>query len=409
MNILFLCSSIPYPPYRGYQLRCYNILKKLSENHQIYLLSFMRNKSEEKNLQHLRKYCVKTIGIVGANTNFKAIIKNLFSLNPFHISTHRDAKFKEAFDSMLNQYPIDLIYCNFLYFVQYLNEKNRRNYTAVLDQHNLDRDMWHKISKKHSSWLYRIYGYYNFLRTKSYENRNYRKFDLCFSVSEEDLKGSQAIPRSPICVLAPNGVDTQFFKSTDQNLVVKNSLIFTSSNADRNIEAIKYFYFDIFPIVKKHKPETKFFIVGSIDRYRLNFIGDRKDIVITGRVRDTRPYFNRAVVYIAPFKLGGGSKLKILEAMAMKKAIVSTTVGCQGIDIKNEESVLITNQPEDFAKNIIRLFKDETLRNYIGENARVVVESKYDWGIIVDKIEDSINKIVALKGRSYDETDHSIL
>ncbi|MCR8632411.1 glycosyltransferase [Paenibacillus radicis (ex Xue et al. 2023)] len=391
MNILFLTTVPPLPSYSGYQLRCFNIIKLLSQKHRIFLISFVRNKEQEENLDLMKKYCANVYSINGGKTNVLEGIKNLFSILPFHVSSHNSLDMKNLIIKLQKEEKIDVFYSNIIYFGQYISLMDRAKVLTVLDQHNLDRDVWGKMSSNHPNNIYRLYCKLNLFKTKAYENKIYKEFDVCFSVSEQDLKGGRCFSKSTNFVLAPNGVDIEYYFPQEVS-PEKNSIIFTGSNAERNIQALKKFYFEIFPFVREKVSDVKFYVVGNISLGKLNFLSNDPSVTITGKVEDVRPYFEKAMVYVSPFTLGGGTKLKILEAMSMKKSIVSTTAGCQGINVLDGENIIIRDNEKEFAESIIECFNNSSLREKLGLNARQLAENNYDWSIIVKEIDGNLKK-----------------
>jgi len=401
MNMLFLTSVVPFPPHSGYQIACYNIIKCFSTHFNIYLLTFMHSEKEAKNLEHMRKYCKEVYGIVGAKTTVGAVVKNLFSMEPLHVMTHKNRRFAYTFHFILAKRSIDIIFFNHMYFAQYMNKDISIKYFTVLHQHGFDRDVWRKRAKDHPNFIYRIYSQYNLLKTKRYERMHYKNFNLYSFVSLYDLESAiQAgvISDESKAIYFPAGVDIKYYKPS--NIVPeKNSILFTGSNAERNFDALQYFYTDIFPLVKKKIPTTKLVIAGTIGVGNLNFLCGDKNVIVTGKVNRIVPFFDHAMVYVMPFRLGGGLKLKVLEAMAMGKPIVSTTAGVQGIreNIKSGKNIIIADNPGDFAQRIVDLFQDENLRFNIGHNSRLTVEKEYDWDIVVEKFVKEIDRRMKVK------------
>jgi glycosyltransferase involved in cell wall biosynthesis len=164
-----------------------------------------------------------------------------------------------------------------------------------------------------------------------------------------------------------------------------------------NIDAVERFANEVFPKVKQEMPDSEFWVVGKDPMKKVKALGSQQGIKITGTVEDVRPYYEEATLFVAPFRFGGGTKLKILEAMAMGIPIISTDVGCQGIEVVNGEHVIIENNLNNFAPKIMHLLNCKEERKMISKNARYLVEEKYSWKGIISNIERKIRDLVKEK------------
>jgi glycosyltransferase involved in cell wall biosynthesis len=184
----------------------------------------------------------------------------------------------------------------------------------------------------------------------------------------------------------PNGVDLGFFSPSPPS-PEKNTMVFTGAmNYYPNNHGILFFLDEIFPRILTRTPDARIFVVGSSPSKRLMKRASQ-NVIISGFVDDVRPYIARANVCVIPLLIGGGTRLKALEAMAMKRPIVSTTLGCEGIHLKHEESALFADTPEEFATAVVRLFGDSDLRSKLAENAYASVTAHYDWSAIGEQLE----------------------
>lgn len=388
MNILFLTITPPYPTIMGYKLRCFNILKKLNENNNnnVTLVSFYREETELDGTEELEKYCSEYYRVKASAKNISSIIKNQFSKVPYHVDAFKSNEFIDLIKKIKTNKRIDAVYCNMMFFGQYLEYFDKTT-IKILDQHDFDSYRWKKEVESYKLGARKIFSFINYMKTKQYEKDIYPKFDICFSVSEEDMEMSKPLSEKTKFFLAANGVDTKYFNNRMIYEKEERSILFTGGSSDRNVQAIRYFYEDIYPYLKDEG--LKIYIAGNIPKRKLDFI-DSKDFIITGRVDDIREYFEKSLIYIAPFKLGGGTKLKILEAGAMELPIVATNDGARGIDLKNNEEIFINNSEKEFAKQVLDIISNSSEGHKVGMRARKKVVEKYEWNNIALEIENQI-------------------
>ena len=198
----------------------------------------------------------------------------------------------------------------------------------------------------------------------------------------------------------PNGVDTELYQP-DHEAEEDATLIYTGSmDWFPNEDAAIYFIDEILPTIQKKRPNLKFYVVGQFPSERLKRYGNRPGVVITGRVDDVKPYIARATVYVVPLRIGGGTRLKILEALAMGKAVVSTSVGAEGLNLRAGEEIMIADEPAKFSDGVLQLMENGCMRRELGDNGRRRVETEYDWRQIGEKLQGLYEAVVAADSRT---------
>ncbi len=206
-------------------------------------------------------------------------------------------------------------------------------------------------------------------------------------MSEQDQEKLSSLCPGIAVEIVSNGVDLEYFKSeeVEQNEV---SLVFTGSmDWQPNEDAVLYFCHHILPLIRTELPDVVFYIVGSKPSDGVLKLGGREGVVVTGEVEDVRPYIAGATVYVVPLRIGGGTRLKILQALAMRKAVVSTSIGCEGLALRPNDHLLVADEPQQFAAHTVQLIKDRSLRDRLGENGGVLVQERYDWDAIVGRLD----------------------
>jgi glycosyltransferase involved in cell wall biosynthesis len=251
----------------------------------------------------------------------------------------------------------------------------------VLDAHNVEYDTLHRIAQQLPWGMRKAYyrGEYEAMRVE--ELRACRGQDGILVTSRRDGMLLHAdVPSVPKFVI-PNGVDMGYFTPSDI-CPEPHSLVFTGEMAYvPNYDGMLYFLDQVFPRVISRFPDTRIYVVGRRPPQSL-VARASSNIIVTGCVDDVRPFVWRSSVVVVPLRMGGGTRLKVVEAMAMRKAIVSTSIGCEGIDVSHGESCFIEDDPQAFADRIVQLLQDRRLREHIAANARELVGTRYEWSVI---------------------------
>jgi glycosyltransferase involved in cell wall biosynthesis len=256
----------------------------------------------------------------------------------------------------------------------------------ILDEHNLEYELLERTVREERSPLRKLYNWIEYRKLRREEHRNWRRADVCIFTSprERDIFGAFLPEKRAIVV--PNGVDVDYFRPThttpDPSTIVFTGLMRYRPNADAVISFVR----EILPRIRHHRPEAVFTIVGSgVPPEVARLAGP--NVVVTGTVADVRPYVARSAAFVVPLRMGSGTRLKVLEGLAMGKAMVSTTLGCEGIAVRDGEHLLVADEPDDFARAVLRLFDAQDGAAALGARGRALVEQEYAWGSIYSRLE----------------------
>jgi glycosyltransferase involved in cell wall biosynthesis len=267
----------------------------------------------------------------------------------------------------------------------------------VLDSHNIEYDNFRRVWEKTSSPLRKLHYYDEYKKFAREEMVNYRNQDAVFFTSERDralVAGRLPGVRTEV---VPNGVDSAYFAPSDA-VPDPYALVFTGAMSYvPNNDGALWFLDEVFPLVLREIPEASVSIVGIQPPKEL-LRRNGPHVTVTGYVDDVRPYVHRASAFVVPLRMGGGTRLKVLEAMAMRKPIVSTRIGCEGIDVRDDESILMADDPASFAAAVVRVLRDAALRARLTEAGAALVRSSYDWEVIGASVERLLASLTA--GRS---------
>jgi glycosyltransferase involved in cell wall biosynthesis len=259
-----------------------------------------------------------------------------------------------------------------------------------LTDHDVSYVKAERLARQRRNPAARLFIKYEAMKLKRLERNLPKLVDLIVTVSAHDRNLLNTLNSDGQYAVIENGVDVSAFAPHPAAIVPDHLLWVGGFSQYANYEAVRHFLQDVYPAIKRARPAVTFSIVGGggPDRLR-SLIGNDSSVVTTGLVDDTVPYFQRATVFVAPILSGGGTKLKILEAMAAGKAIVSTSIGMEGIEGRENEHYVIADDPAVFADKVVSLLGDPAYSSRLGHNARLLVEDKYDWRAICQKMSDA--------------------
>jgi sugar transferase (PEP-CTERM/EpsH1 system associated) len=404
MRILFLTPQLPYPPHQGTTIRNYNLIANLAPRHEIHLLSFVRSRGEIDRATPLRQYCRSIEAVLTPRRSpLKRLLSLFFSPLPDMALRLPSAEFRAKLAAALRREPFDVMQVEGIEMAYpwMLEVRNRKldsgvgHPTSIFDDHNaeyvLQQRAFETDVRQPRRWIAALYSLIQWKKLNRYETTVCRLADRVVAVSEADKAALQQLVPGLEVTVVPNGVDIGYYTSADiQPLPLpSHSLIFTGKMDFRpNVDAVLWFCQEVLPSIRRKMPDVRFYIVGRSPHRRVLRLADDPAVTVTGYVDDVRPYIAGARVYVVPLRIGGGTRLKVLEAMAMGKPIVSTSLGCEGFQgLVSGRGLSLADTPKGFAQRVIELLDDASRRERLGQAARRFVEEQYDWRLIVPKLE----------------------
>jgi glycosyltransferase involved in cell wall biosynthesis len=291
---------------------------------------------------------------------------------------------QRAIDDYLASHAIDLVNVEFAQMGYYALPRDK---PSVLTEHNVEYDILYRTYQRDRLSLRKLYNLMEWRKFRRDELAICRKFDMCMTTSERDKEVLAAqLPTTRFAVI-PNGVDSTFY-SYEPEAASEQSLLFTGTiDYHPNTDGLKYFLEEVLPIVRRDVADIRFYIVGKDPPPEILRYGADPGIIITGAVDDVRDYFRKATIVVVPLRVGGGTRLKILEAMAMGKPVVSSTAGAEGLAVTEGEHILLADKPAAMARAIVTLMRDAELRTKLAVNGRRLIEQRYDWRLIARELE----------------------
>lgn len=391
MRILWLKTELLHPVDKGGKIRTYQMLKELRKGNHITYLTLDDGKAASDAAELASEYADKTICIPHATAaKFSAkfyfeLVGNLMSKLPYALQKYRSGEMCEAIRSEAASGNHDVLVCDFL--APAVNLTDECPIPSVLFQHNVEAMIWQRHFENEPTGPKRAFLKSQWRRMRDFERESCRSFDMVAAVSSEDAETMRRDYGITNVYDVPTGVDTEYFSPGARVSKTGAKIVFTGSmDWLPNEDAIVWFVREILPIIRKSVPDVTLTVVGRDPSPRIREL-QRTDasIAITGRVPDVRPFMNDAGAYIVPIRIGGGTRLKIYEALAMELPVVSTAVGAEGLPLDDGEHILIRDDPASFAEAVIGLLKDETTAKRIGESAAAKVRAEFGWSNAASK------------------------
>ena len=392
MNVLVLIGQLPYPLDTGAKIRSYHLLTPLARKHAVTLVSFSYGPEDARKAESLKPFFKEIVTIPHNGSALSSgrvffALRNLLSSLPYSIDKYTSSSLIASIHHLLKEQHCDLIHCDSLQMSSNVTPIN--GIPRILTEHNVESFIWQRAAETERNPLRRSYLALQARRLAHYEAAACRAFDWCIAVSEVDRRLIEDLSGTSQCAVVPNGVDCQFFRP--QTVRPEPSrLVFTGSmDWLPNEDAMVYFVEEIMPLIRRVVPQARLSIVGRNPTSRVRQLARQGNgVEVTGRVDDVRPYIAQAAMFVTPLRIGSGTRLKILEAMAMGRPVVSTRVGCEGLAVTPGKDILIADRSQAFADRVIELLKDPDQGKVLGQAGRALVEKSYDWEPIADRLEE---------------------
>jgi len=409
MRILWLKSDLLLPLDKGGKLRTWHLMRQLARHHAITFLAYADPDQPAADIEGMRAVASEVITVPrrdpakGTMAFYLDAARHLLDPRPYAVAKYESASYKAAVMRTLARTRYDLIVCDFLPPV--VNLPAQLPCPAVLFTHNVESEIWRRHASTAASTTRRVLYGMQHRRMCRFEARALSRFDGVLAVSDADRDTfARLYPgtvRHPVHVV-PTGVDTQFFspwRSDDDgpSPVGSRALVFTGSmDWLPNEDAMVFFCREVLPLIRAEEPEVTLAIVGRAPTPAVLRLAELPGVSVTGRVDDVRPAMAEAAVYVVPLRIGGGTRLKIFEAMAMAKAVVSTTVGAEGLPVTAGEHLMLADEPRGFARAVVRLLRDVDRRRALEQAARQLVVAKYDWAAVAGDLEEALMRFAMM-------------
>lgn len=395
MKILMLTPYLPYPLLSGGQIRTYNLLKKLSRNHQITLFALIKSEEEKQYVKELEKYCSKVRVFKRSEKPFtlKNIFKTIFSSFPFLVIRNQAEGSLEAVRKEIKTEKYDLIHAETFYMMPHIPACE---IPIILVEQTIEYLGYESYAKKAPFFLRPLLNI-DVRKIHRWEKHYWQKAKRLVVMSEEDRQFiGKELSKEKIDVVA-NGVDTKWFAMKPRSLNSKPTILSVGTfKWLPNIEAVDFLVEKIWPLIKQKVTNAQLLIVGNAPTNKVITYGQNDpQITVAGRVEDIRDAFQSAHVLLAPVFSGKGTRYKILEAMASGTPVVASKIAVEGLNIKDGQEVLTSNDAQTLANLTVQVLNDKNLWQTLSVNGKKFVSQHYDWELIskeLDKIYQEIGE-----------------
>lgn len=393
MKVLMLTPYLPYPPSSGGQVRSYNLIKNLAKHHKITLFSLIKYEEEKQYIKELKKYCadVKVFKRSVKPWTLRNILRTVFGYYPFLVIRNLSSEEREAISYELKKEKYDLIHAETFYTMPHLP---KTNLPIVLTDQTIEYQVYQHFVNNFKLFFLKPFLSFDVMKLKFWETRFWLKASKVIAVSESDKEKMKKIVPSLAVRVVPNGAGEDLMvlwpkkQEDNKTIILFQANFLWLQNTEAAINLIK----EVFPLIKKEIPGAVCQIVGQKAKEKLGAVNEKGVEIIdllTDDIQGVKKAYKQAKVFLAPLSGPGGTRLKILGAMAAGVPVVTTTVGIEGIEAQDGVHVLVRDKSQDLAKAVIKLLKEKDTYEKITQKARLLIEEKYSYQAlaqVLDKI-----------------------
>ena len=415
MHILWVKMGGLWPSTTGGRVRSLQIISELARRHQVTVVTTHGAGDDPDGLKRQLSHCHDVVSYpyavpkLGSAAFPAAVARSWMSKYPVDLWKWREPQLREKVHALMGSGAIDLCVSDFLFAAA--NVPTGGSTPVVLFEHNVEYMIWRRLCALETRVWRRALFEIEWRKLRAREADACRSADLTIAVSEDDRRRLEDLAPGIRATSIPTGVDTNYFRP-DGRPERANRLVFSGSmDWHPNEDAVIYFADAILPRIRAELPDATLTIVGRNPTSRLREVAGRARIDLTGTVDDVRPSISEASVYVVPLRAGGGTRLKIFEALAMAKPVVSTTVGAEGLALEDGRHFVAADDPDTFADSVIGLLRNPARRQALGQSGRELVETYYSWPTIAREFEERCEEVVELhaheRGAAFGRADLS--
>lgn len=398
LKVLHFVPRLSWPLNTGAKLRNYHLAKNLATHADIDLLAFSESSKTDLNFDNLRdssyppppQVFYKEIALVARDHGYTPgkLFRGALGKVPLPVLNYTTSSMKDTLRALLENHDFDIIQVESIHLFSYLPiiRKAAGKTRVILDWHNIESELIYRYSERTGNIAKRAYAKRTSRQLQSLEYRALKDFDAHIVVSSRDREKLLSLQNHVPIYVIENGVDTAYYSDTQIGIDRHRILFVGSMDYHANVDAVTSFVRDVWPGVHKLKPKLVMTIVGKDPVLEVRALASVPGVEITGTVDDVRPLYREAVAAVVPLRVGGGSRLKILEAMAAGVPVISTTLGAEGLEVLTGENIAIADSDEELTQSVLRIAENEPERQRLIVGGRALVQKRYDWSSIGDSL-----------------------
>jgi sugar transferase (PEP-CTERM/EpsH1 system associated) len=399
VKVLWLNAGLLLPLDKGGKLRTWHVMRHLARRHDITYLSFEDGAATAADRDGMREVCSRLETVPRRDTGkgtwrfYADAAGYVVDPVPYAVAKYRSAEYRAKIEALLARERFDLVVCDFL--PPAVNLPERLPCPSIVFTHNVEAEIWRRHAEQAANPVSRLLLTQQWRRMLRFEAAALARFDLVLAVSDADRETFGRLyprsPGSPVHVVQ-TGVETDFFTPAATPPSPAHMVFTGSMDWLPNEDGMAHFCRDILPKIREREPAATLSIIGRSPTPAVTRLREIPGVEVTGRVADVRPHIALGAVYVVPLRIGGGTRLKIFEAMAMGKAVVSTTIGAEGLPVTDGRDIAIADDPARFAGAVVGLMRDAAARRAMEAAARRLVVERYDWSAVAADFEEALMK-----------------
>lgn len=388
--MLQFAPRVCWPLDTGAKLRNYHLARVLAQHAGVSLVAFTDPGISSDGLRDLYDQ-VTTVARDSSYTPAK-VARGFLGKTPLPVLNYTTDSMKQTLRKLVSEHDFEIVQVESIHLMAYLPilRQARRRPVVVCDWHNIESELMQRYSEREPGFLRRTYATKTARLISEFEARALREFDAHVTVSERDAERLRHINPEARVFVIENGVDTAFYSDQEVGISKQSHpqrIVFVGSmDYHANIDGAVSFARNVWPAVREQRPGLTFTIVGKDPSAEVRELAQLPGIEVTGTVADVRPFYREAIAAVVPLNVGGGSRLKILEAMAAGVPVVSTTLGAEGLEVRPDENILIADTNQELARAILGLTENEVRRTELSTAGRALVTNRYDWASLGDEL-----------------------
>jgi polysaccharide biosynthesis protein PslH len=412
MKVLVHGSQLLYPTNTGGRIRTSKLFEKLSKHHDITWVCLRRPEETDDQVAAMRACCARIETFPFREVEkfspefYRDLAQNFVSPHPFNVQKYFHSSLRHRVAELLEKEHFDLLLCDFLQ--PSLNVLDLPFSPRILFQHNVESMIFERHYRERKGVAGKAYLYYQWRKLLAYEGKAARWFNHNIMVSDEDCRAMERLFGVKNVSSIPTGVDADYFRpgapgpasAAEAGQTAENDIVFTGSmDWLPNVDGITWFANDILPLVQREVP-VRVWVVGRKPLAAVSALASKNAaITVTGTVDDVRPYMARSKVYMVPLRIGGGTRMKIYEAMAMAMPVVSTSIGAEGLPVHDGKDVVLADDAPSFARSIVQLLGDPQRRRALGAAGRRLTTENFSWDVVARRFAEICESVVEQRMR----------